>query len=270
MNGQMVITDHGFRYIVERLRHCRNKEPHEPSKERLKRDQCFEEMVLHELSTPQDAPQVQQTPTMTAGDPPHEFEPPQWGTQIDDTLSLGDIDVFANQYTPYPAGAEPFYASHLGINGPQVPAPTTLHPPSEHVPAHHAALQHAPATLPYGVLPSNGSPCSASGGSAHRSSVPSLPSHDSSYQTHETQDTQYTHYTQQNAVPFHHYPEDGRPEGPAGGCSSFSTSLGDIPSQHATIPRQRSSELRGVGTKPFPEDAGSNIDEEFGQFHDIH
>lgn len=262
MNGQMVITDHGFQYFVERFRHCRNKEPHEPCNERRKRDERFMVKVNNELLglfARQGSSQAQQTRPVAVNDPPRMATPsPQWG------YSFGFPGLFANQDSSYPS--EPIYGTHLGFNGSQVPAPATMYPSSEHGPVQHAAPQNALTTLPYPVLPSNGSPCSAAGRSAHRSSRPSSQSLDSSYLTQDTQDTQFT---QPYATAFHqHRPDEGVPGGPAGTCSC-STSPGGIPAdQHSCtdVAGQGFSEhnLYGVGMRPAECLDGSNSDVDLG------
>lgn len=274
MNGQMVMTDHGFRYFVERFRHCRNKESHEPSNERFKRDKRFMVKVNDELPGPfarRGSSPAQQTCGVVVNDQPHvATPPPQWEYNFETSLFP---DLYANQYSSYPT--QPPYATHLGGNGSQVPASATMYPSSEHGPVHHAAPQNALTTIPYPVLPSNGSPCSAAGRSAHRSSRPSSQSLDSSYHTQATQETQDTQFTHPYATAFHqHRPDEGVPGGPAGACSC-STSPGGIPAdQHfcTEVPGQGFSEhnLRGVGMRSAECLAGSNSDDDLIPLHGPH
>lgn len=262
------MTDHGFRYFVESFGHCRNKELHEPSNERLERDNCFMRMVNIELPPRGGSAGPEMSPVgprPQVNDPPRMATPPtQWGYPLEDPLFP---DIYASQYSPYPT--EPIYGSHLSINDSQVPGPATMYASSEHGPVHHAAPQNALTTLPYTALPSNGSPCSAAGRSAYRSSRPSSQSLDSSYLTQGTQETQDTQFTQPYATAFHqHRPDEGVPGGPAGACSC-STSPGGIPAdQHSCtdVAGQGFSEhnLYGVGTRPAECLDGSNSDVDLG------
>lgn len=289
MNGETVMTAHGFRYMVKCFKHLRNHESHKPSKVRLDRDRYFEAMVDRVLSTRPGASQAQQTQPTVVYDPPDGDIQSQWEENgFVDPLSLGiDLGRLYTSQNPYPTF--PVYASHLGGNGSQMPAPS-MHPSSED-PTHYAAdPHHAPTAFQYGAMPpQNGSPCSAAGGSAHRSSGPSSQSRDSGDLTLETQNTQYT----QEAALLNHccraVEEGGAPCDQHGAapcscsCSSCcSTSPGGMmpghgPGRHAaTSPggHQGSSEhnLYGVGTSSFarPEfQDGSNSDEDLGPIPDI-
>lgn len=258
MNGQMVMTDHGFQYFVERFRHCRNNEPHEPSSERRERDERFMDKVndqLPGLFVQRGSAQAQQTRPVAVNDPPRMATPsPLWAYNFEFP------DLLADQYSSYPT--QPPYASHLGENGSQVPAPATMYTSSEHGPVHHAAPPNALTTLPYPALPSNGSPCSAAGRSAHRSSRPSSQSLDSSYLTQGTQETQETQFTQPYATAFHqHRPDEGVPGGPAEGCS-----CGIPAEQHSCtdLPGRGFSEhnLYGVGMRSAEPLDGPNSDDD--------
>lgn len=288
MNSETAMTAHGFRYMLKCFQHLRNHESHKPSKIRLDRDRCFEAMVDNLLSTCHSASQAQQTQPTVVYDPPDGDIPTQWEENgLDDPLSLGiDIGLYTGQI-PYPTF--PVYASHLGGNGTQMPAPT-MHPSSSEDPTQqYAADPHnAPTAFPYhgAMPPQSGSPCSAAGGSAHRSSGPSSQSRDSGDLTLETQNTQYT---QQDAALLHHCCRAVEEGGPpcdhhgAAPCSSCSCSTspggmmpGHGPGRHAgTSPgHQGSSEhnLYGVGTSSFarPEfQDGSNSDEDLGPIPDI-
>lgn len=148
------------------------------------------------------------------------------------------------------------YTDGFGVGTSQVPAPN-LGPSSEH-PSQHAAPQYAPTASPYkDMLAQNDRPCSAAEGSAGRSSGPSSQTHDSGYQTSQEQNAAALLQNHQHAADPQY--------GDTGCYCSFSTPLGEIPSQHATIAGQDSSDLRGVFTGPFMPacaDAGPNSDEE--------
>lgn len=203
--------------------------------------------------------QPQQSYPSVVCDPPHGVAPDFWVPNLDNSQSFGVcIPPFNGQYS-FPI--MPDYTNGFGINPSQVPAPG-LNPSSEGA-VQHAAPQHGPTTPYKDMLAQNDRPCSATGGSPGRSSGPSSQTHDSGYQTSQEQNAAALLHQQQH---HHQHAEYARP-GDHGWASSFSTSMGDIPSQHAAIPRQRSSELRGIDPRlPVPEecaDAGSNGEEGF-------
>ncbi|KAI7786199.1 hypothetical protein LA080_004583 [Diaporthe eres] len=255
IDGRKGITDHGFRYIVEALEYCRNKEGHERSKGRRERDLHFLNTVHKELDNRQYGLQAEQTHPVALCNQPHSVAPTHWEHYLNNPLPLGeDINFFSGQL---PHFFMPEYGDEFGVNAAQVPAPD-LNPSSED-PARHAAPQHAPTVFPYkDMLAQNDRPCPAAEGSAGRSSGPSSQSHDSGYQTSQELQAAALLHQQQLA-------DGARPGDPS--WDSFTTAMGDMPSQHASIPGRGPSDLCGVGTGPLmPDecgDAGSNSEEGF-------
>lgn len=280
MDGRVGI-ELGFWYIAERLWRCREKQSHKPSKERDRRDDQFKNKVRNELSMPGYASQAQQTRPMAPFDPPQEPTTNQWSQDLSDLIAFeNEPDGFNSEISSFPPYAG--YPNPSGFDGSQVPADPTLYSSSEHA-AQHADPQNPATAYPYTtMLAQNASPCSAAGGSAHRSSRPSSHSRDSGDRT--TQDTQDTQYTQDAALLLlhhpHHHPDGPSPcccDGGGGGRCSCSTSPGGIPGglHSSTMPGQGSSEqnLYGIGTslamrKEYP-DGGAHGDEDFNSFPDM-
>lgn len=234
IDGEKGMTGHGFEYMVGRFWKCRDTYSHERSRERLERDHRFVTMVHNELSMRQRAPQAQQPAPMVVCDLSQDATRAQWGASFENPFSLGTEAGLYDSHVPYPTF--PIYASHLGVHDSQVSAPTALYPSSEGYAAYPpAGPQHAAATFPYVAMPpQGGSPCSAAGGSAHRSSGPSSQqSRDSGDHTQDTRDTQYTTQEQDAALeqqPHHHRRlGDGEEAGgPGSGAWSCSTPTGDM------------------------------------------
>lgn len=214
------------------------------------------ENVQTELFRRQCATQTQQTHPlpMAVYDPSHGVAPNHWDPNLVNFLSLASTPVFVQGQLSNPVMSG--YTNGFGVGNYQGPAPDLG--PSSEGPSQNAAPQYAPTAYPYkDMLAQNDRPCSAAEGSAGRSSGPSSQTHDSGYQTSQEQ-------TAAALLENHQHAADPRFGNPSWDCS-FSTALGDLPSQDASIAAQGSSDLRGVFTGPFmPEgaDAGSNSEGE--------
>ncbi|KAG8162815.1 hypothetical protein KVR01_007293 [Diaporthe batatas] len=284
--GEQVITEHGFRYLVEGLGQSLDTRFEKHSKgrpyrgeERHERDKHFVSMVntlLDERMTPSRA---QQTESVVVCEPPQEVSTDPSDSDFNNQLNFGlDYqDIFNSQF-PMTYPNNPAYNSYTGFgfeNASNMPAPkANAHFSSE------GAMQAGPLQplieIPLMARQNGGRPSSPAEGSGRRlsaryssSGLSSQRSRDSgdlltlrTEETGETQSTQYTpfsqdpQFSQDQAAMLHHqqqchpHPEDGESGEHTRFCSCSTFPSGIPPDGQGcatAMPSQGSSELRGIG-----------------------